>query len=129
MTTPLASLIASGTKLWLDSVDPGLVKENLALGATGATSNPAIISGLIKTGRFDKEMESLMKEGLDDAAIAWQLTDGLVSQAQEEFLPIWEKTAGNDGYVSFELNPLLEAADGPAHADRVAAYVLSLIHI
>ena len=123
MPSPLASLISAGTKLWLDSVDPELVKENLALGATGATSNPAIISGLIKTGRFDAQMEALMKEGLDDAAIAWQLTDGLVREAQESFLPIWEKTAGNDGYVSFELNPLLEAADGPPHAERVAAYV------
>ena len=28
MTSPLQSLIATGTKLWLDSVDPGLVKTN-----------------------------------------------------------------------------------------------------
>ena len=26
--TPLESLVATGTKLWLDSVDPDLVKEN-----------------------------------------------------------------------------------------------------
>lgn len=123
MTSPLQSLINAGTKLWLDSVDPDLVKENLALGATGATSNPAIISGLIKTGRFDSRMQELMNDGLDDEAVAWELTDGLVRQAEEVFLPIWEKTAGNDGYVSFELNPLLEATDGPPHDERVAAYV------
>ena len=28
MTSPLRSLIASGTKLWLDSIDPDLVAEN-----------------------------------------------------------------------------------------------------
>jgi transaldolase len=44
----LKSLIESGTKLWLDSVDPQLVDENFKLGVTGATSNPAIISGLIQ---------------------------------------------------------------------------------
>ena len=32
----------------------------------------------------------------------------LVRQAQEVFLPVWESTKGDDGYVSFELDPLLE---------------------
>jgi hypothetical protein len=27
MATGLASLVASGTRLWLDSVDPGLVRQ------------------------------------------------------------------------------------------------------
>jgi transaldolase len=31
-----------------------------------------------------------------------------VGQAQEVFLPIWEQTRGDDGYVSFEVDPLLE---------------------
>ena len=54
--TPLESLVACGTKLWLDSIDPDLVKSNRALGATGATSNPIIIADLIKTGRFDQAL-------------------------------------------------------------------------
>jgi transaldolase len=107
-TTPLQSLIATGTKLWLDSVDPDEVKSNRALGATGATSNPIIIGDLIKTGRFDGLLSQYLREGLDDEAIAWRLTDQLVRQAQEVFLPVWETTKGNDGYVSFELDPLLE---------------------
>ncbi len=106
--SPLQSLIASGTKLWLDSIDPDLVKKNFALGATGATSNPIIISDLIKTGRFDRDMQAFFKEGLDDIAVAWKLTDKLVQQAQDVFLPVWERTKGDDGYVSFELDPLLE---------------------
>ncbi|HYV35561.1 MAG TPA: transaldolase family protein [Gemmataceae bacterium] len=108
MTSPLRSLIASGTKVWLDSIDPDLVKKNRALGATGATSNPIIVSDLIKTGRFDQEIWRLFKEGLDDNAVAWKLTDQLVQQAQDVFLPVWEQTKGDDGYVSFELDPLLE---------------------
>ena len=50
----------------------------------------------------------LIREGLDDDDLAWRLTDRLVRQAQEVFLPVWEKTKGDDGYVSFELDPLLE---------------------
>jgi transaldolase len=111
MPTPLQSLIASGTKLWLDSIDPDLVKRNRALGATGATSNPIIISDLIKTGRFDEALTQLVRDGLKDDEIAWQLTDMLVRQAQAVFEPVWKSTKGNDGYVSFELDPLLEDPD------------------
>src|SRR5256714_1454224 len=32
----LKSLIATGTKLWLDSIDPDLVRKNFAMGATAA---------------------------------------------------------------------------------------------
>ena len=106
--TPLQSLVACGTKLWLDSVDPKAVAVNRALGATGATSNPIIISDIIKTGRFDEPLNAFIKEGLSDDALAWRLTDMLVRQAQEVFLPVWESTKGDDGYVSFELDPLLD---------------------
>jgi transaldolase len=108
MTSPLRSLIAAGTKLWLDSIDPDLVQRNRALGATGATSNPIIIADLIKTGRFDQDLMRFMRDGLKDEDVAWQLTDMLVRQAQKVFQPVWESTKGNDGYVSFELDPLLE---------------------
>ena len=108
MASSLRSLIDCGTKLWLDSIDPELVKKNRALGASGATSNPIIISDLIRTGRFDAELADRIKHGLDDDSICWETTDKLVHQAQEVFLPVWEQTKGNDGYVSFELDPLLE---------------------
>ncbi|HEX5271098.1 MAG TPA: transaldolase family protein, partial [Gemmataceae bacterium] len=106
--TPLQSLIASGTKLWLDSIDPAEVARNRALGATGATSNPIIVADIIKTGQCDDEIARLIEAGHDDETIAWQLTDNLVRKAQEVFLPVWEATDGDDGYVSFELDPLLE---------------------
>jgi transaldolase len=124
MVTPLESLIATGTKLWLDSIDPDLVRLNRGLGASGATSNPIIISDLIKTGRFDQQINEQIRTGADDSHIAWQTTDKLVRQAQEVFLPAWEATNGNDGYVSFELDPLLEdPQSGPPHAERVAKYI------
>lgn len=124
MTSPLQSLIATGTKLWLDSVDPDFVEKNRRLGATGATSNPIIVGDLIKTGRFDERLLALIDQGLDDDDIAWQMTDHLVSRAQEQFLSVWQETGGNDGYVSFELDPLLEDVElGPDHQTRVAKYI------
>src|SRR5947209_9440610 len=111
MTTPLQSLIACGTKLWLDSIDPELVQRNRGWGATGATSNPIIVSDLVKTGRFDDDLAQFIREGLEDDVLAWRTTDLLVREAQEVFLPVWEATRGDDGYVSFELDPLLEDPD------------------
>jgi len=120
----LQSLIAAGTKLWLDSVDPVEVQKNFAIGATGATSNPIIISDIIKTGQCDAAIQKLIAAGIGDEAIAWQVTDQLVSDAQNVFRPIWDKAKGNDGYVSFELDPLLEDRQlAPPHADRVKRYI------
>lgn len=124
MTSPLQSIIAAGTKLWLDSIDPDLVAANRALGATGATSNPIIVADLIKSGRFDTDLTARLREGLEDSAIAWALTDQLVRAAQHVFHPVWQETSGNDGWVSFELDPLLEDPESaPSHAERVARYV------
>lgn len=122
--TPLQSLIACGTKLWLDSVDPEEVRRNRALGATGATSNPIIVSDIVKTGQLDKDLASLLKKGLDDDAISWRLTDTLVSRAQSVFEPVWNLTHGDDGFVSFELDPLLEdPANTLSETDKTARYI------
>ncbi len=124
ISTPLESLIACGTKLWLDSIDPKLVASNRALGATGATSNPIIVSDLIKTGRFNDDVGELLRQGLDDSETAWSMTDRLVRDAQGVFLPVWKEAGGNDGYVSFEVDPLLEDPEsGPPHEERVAQYL------
>src|ERR1700674_3514933 len=76
--TPLQSLVACGTKLWLDSIDPKEVATNREWGATGATSNPIIVSDLIKTRRFDDLIGQYLGEGLDDETLAWKVTDHLV---------------------------------------------------
>src|SRR5215218_6548293 len=122
--TPLQSVVASGTKLWLDSVDPDEIAKNRGFGATGATSNPIIITDLIKTGRFDKDIKAFADAGLDDEGIAWAVTDKLVKAAQAVFEPVWESTAGDDGWVSFELDPLLEDVERNVPvADRTKAYI------
>lgn len=120
----LQSLISCGTRLWLDSIDPDLVRQNHALGATGATSNPIIVADLIKTGRFDGEIRELIGQGLDDSSVAWQMTDRLVSRAEAVFADVYQRTHGDDGYVSFELDPLLEdSICSLSVADRAARYV------
>lgn len=120
----LKSLIDTGTKVWLDGVEPDQIKGNRALGISGATSNPTIISQIIEAGAFDQRIAELIGQGLNDQSIAWSLDDELVRSAQEVFQPVWEQTRGDDGYVSFELDPLIEDTDEPlSHADRVGKYI------
>lgn len=120
----ITSLIQTGTKLYLDSIDPDLVKINLEWGAVGATSNPIIIAGLVDSGKFDDKIARLSQTGSDNETIAWQLTDQLVREAQDAFLPVWEKTGGDAGWVSFELDPLIEDPElNMPHKDRVERYI------
>lgn len=120
----ITSLIQTGTKLYLDSIDPDLVKINLEWGAVGATSNPIIIAGLIESGKFDDKIAKLSQAGTDNETIAWQLTDQLVQDAQSAFLPVWERTKGDAGWVSFELDPLIEDPElNLPHSVRVERYI------
>ena len=106
MFSPLELLIACGTRLWLDSVDPELVRTNRQLGATGATSNPVIVSDLLKTGRSDDQISRLLAEGIDDEAIAWQMTDRLVRDAQAVFLPVSMVVVRRSGVTSIQVPPV-----------------------
>ncbi len=126
MTDSIRSLINCGTKLWLDSIDPELVKTNIEMGASGATSNPIIIADLIKTGRFDNRIAELLEKDEPDESVAWTMTDELVSHAQAQFGEHFRSTNGDDGYVSFELDPLLEEPElNISHEVRVSEYISS----
>jgi transaldolase len=120
----IKQLASIGTKIWSDSVEPKIIATAAQRGITGATSNPIIISDIIKEGGLDERITQLIEQGMDDSAIAWKLNDELVRSAQKAFAPAWERTKGNDGYVSFELDPLLEDATNPLpHGERVRRYI------
>jgi transaldolase len=126
MADAIRSLTATGTKLYLDSVEPTEIDRNLGWGAVGATSNPAIISGIVKAGGLDDRIESLLSAGHDDEGVAWALTDALVGDAEEKFRSIHGQTGGNAGWVSFELDPLIEdPALGMSDAERTQHYIES----
>lgn len=126
MSSALKSLIDTGTKLYLDSVEPSEVDTNLAYGAVGATSNPAIISSIVAAGKLDGDIESMLAAGKTDDEIAWALTDQLVTRAEEKFADIHAQTKGNAGWVSFELDPLLEDPSLDLNEDDVVEQYITL---
>ncbi len=94
------------------------------MGAVGATSNPIIIADLIKKGAYDEMIQEMVSEGQNDHDICWAVNDHIVRQAQEAFLPIWKKTNGNAGWVSFELDPLVDDPDNAMSTkERADAYI------
>lgn len=124
MKTPFQSLLKTGTRLWLDSIDPELVQQAFDWGFTGATSNPVIVADLVQSGKFDDELRALMSTESDEHQVAWKLNDFMVNQAEHVFKEIWNATQGDDGYVSFEVDPLLEDPDANlTETQRVAKYV------
>lgn len=124
MPKSIHSLLATGTRLYLDSIDPDLIRENISWGISGATSNPIIVSNLVATGRFDSRLNDGIQKGLTNEDIAWDLTNELVQAAQNQFEGIWEKSQGDQGWVSFELDPLLEDFENSLSIPaRVSRYV------
>lgn len=120
----IRSLVATGTKVWLDSIDPEFIQKWSARGITGATSNPIIIADLVKTGRFDDEVAKTFQSQPTDAGAAWAITDKLVSMAQDAFKTVWKKTRCDDGWVSFELDPMIDASQSKlSHDERVDKYI------
>jgi transaldolase len=93
----LASLIATGTKVWLDGVEPDEVERNFAWGVTGATSNPTIVSKIIGQGHFDDRISELIEQDLTDDQIAWEQNDELVESAQKAFFPCGSGPRGTMG--------------------------------
>lgn len=120
----IQSLVECGSKVWLDSVELKLANEYRSLGATGATSNPVIIAGLIKSSAVDKQLDDALGQAGSDSVAAWNITDQIVRATQQVFLPVWQSTGGNDGYVSFELDPLLEDVEQSLpFTERVDQYI------
>jgi transaldolase len=103
-----------GQSLWLDNItrdllDKGTLKRYIdELSVTGLTSNPTIFEHAIsKSKSYDAEIGRLLSKGLSGEALFFELAVQDLTRAADLFGPIHERTAGNDGFVSLELSPLL----------------------
>jgi transaldolase len=104
----------AGQSLWIDDItrdmlDSGRLARMIAeLSVTGLTSNPTIFEKAIGKGTdYDAAVETLVREGLSDEALFFELALQDLSRAADLFLPVHNRTAGVDGFVSLEVSPLL----------------------
>jgi transaldolase len=103
-----------GQSLWLDNItrdllDTGTLKRYIdELSVTGLTSNPTIFEHAIsKSKSYDAEIGRLLSTGLSGEALFFELALQDLTRAADLFAPIHARTAGNDGFVSLEVSPLL----------------------
>jgi transaldolase len=103
-----------GQSLWLDDItrdllDSGTLAKYIAeWSVTGLTSNPTIFDHAIThSASYDGEIRRLLDSGVRGEALFFELAIQDLSRAAELFLPIHQRTATVDGWVSLEVSPLL----------------------
>ena len=103
-----------GQSLWLDNITHDLL-ENRTLkryidefSLTRLTSNPTIFEHTIsKSKSYDAEIGRLLASGFAGEGLFFELVLQDLTRAADLFAPVHERTAGNDGFVSLEVSPLL----------------------
>jgi len=114
MANPLLELGKLGQSVWLDNISRGLLKSGGLKklvdedGIKGVTSNPSIFQKAIgKSSDYDEQLKSLLSENSDLSAM--DLFEHLAVQdiqgGTDVLSPIFEKSNGNDGFVSLEVSP------------------------
>jgi transaldolase/glucose-6-phosphate isomerase len=112
---PLRALHDAGQSIWLDFLRRGLITDGgLARliredGVTGVTSNPTIFAKAIgESSDYDEAIHRLAGQGTTNPlAVFYDLALDDVRMAADLFRPVYEQTAGTDGFVSFELEARL----------------------
>jgi transaldolase len=103
----------AGVSIWLDTLSRELLEmgEFAALvrdyAVTGATSNPTIFAKAITgSDRYDAELQRLAERGeRDPQRLFFSLALDDIREAARELRPIYEQSAGRDGFMSFECTP------------------------
>ena len=115
MSSRLHQLSAAGVSVWADSLSRELLETGelarlMAEDAVvGVTSNPTIFQKALASGeRYDAQLRELAGAGkLDPAELFWALAVDDVLAACDLLHPVWDESAGGDGYVSLEVDPML----------------------
>lgn len=111
---PLQALSALGQSAWVDnlsreSIRGGGLQELIDdFSIVGATSNPTIFQKAMSRGdAYDEQLGELAGRGASLEETFWELAEQDIREACDIFRPVWERTAGHDGYVSLEVDPRL----------------------
>ena len=111
---PTQELHDLGQSLWLDNItrdilDNGTLRRYIdEFSVTGLTSNPTIFEHAIsKSKAYDAEIRRLIASGFSGEELFFELALQDLTRAADLFAPVHERTAGNDGFVSLEVSPLL----------------------
>lgn len=110
--TSIEQLETFGQSVWLDYIQRNMIRsgqlKNLIehYGIRGVTSNPAIFEKAIdESNDYDDDINRLISQGKNAQEIYEILTIQDIQEAADVFRPLYDRTQGQDGYVSLEVSP------------------------
>ena len=110
----IAAVAQLGQQIWLDTLSRQLIESGTLAdwinndAVAGLTSNPAIFHQALSKDSAYQPAIAAARSVEPNPEIRFEnvvLPD--IQAACDLFLPLWEKTAGQQGYVSFEVSPTL----------------------
>ncbi len=112
MQKPILMLKKHNQSLWLDNIqrseirDGGIKNMMDIYEVSGITSNPTIFfNSITKSSDYDEQIKEMISKGLLPEEIYEKITISDIKEAAKLFMPVFEETRGQDGFVSIELNP------------------------
>ena len=112
MTSHLKQISELGQAVWLDNLHRGLFDDGELQrlvdedGLSGVTSNPTIFEKAMGAGdRYDEPLQRAAERTSDAREVFFDVAYADVRDAADVLRPVFERTDGQDGYVSFELQP------------------------
>ncbi|MDP2056129.1 MAG: transaldolase, partial [Thiobacillus sp.] len=103
---------ALGQSLWLDNLSRSLIRDGTLArliaedGVSGVTSNPSIFqNALASSPHYADDLARLKASQLDAEQRYEALVIPDIQAACDLLLPVFERSHGNDGYVSLEVAP------------------------
>lgn len=126
----LRQVQALGQSIWLDYMRRDLITTGKLQqfidedGISGITSNPTIFEKAISGGSdYDSAIQKILRTSpeIDSATLFEQLEVEDIRMAADVLRPTYDRTRGNDGFVSIEVNPHLayNTAGSIAEAQRL----------
>jgi transaldolase len=110
MSNKLREIEALGQSIWIDNISRQLLEDGIMArlveedGISGVTSNPTIFEKAMgHSDRYDDAFREIIDETQDPQEIFERLAYRDIQEAADLLKPVWDRTEGQDGYVSFEV--------------------------
>lgn len=102
----------TGTKFWINNVTRDEARLALEAGACGCTQNPSytwkMLTHPTEKAHAQMLLDEAIRESQDDNEVECILQRKLIKGISDQFLPLWESTRGEHGYVSIQGDPINE---------------------
>ena len=111
MNERLQRMQEMGQAPWVDElsredIKNGGLQRMIEDGIVGMTSNPAIFQKAIAgSDLYDEQLQELALREEDPKEIFWEVARVDIRNACDIFMPVYERTGGEDGFISLEVQP------------------------